>query len=91
MEMVFRGLYHYAQALTRGESLSVVAELCRSVVAFLCEHQRLLGIVKARRKRHRRREAQWQQIEPSEVTLLASFFGSLHTLVTRTCSRLDSY
>lgn len=54
MEMVFRGLYHYAQALNRGESCSAVE--------FLCQHHQSLGIVKARRKRHRKREAQWQEI-----------------------------
>lgn len=54
MEMVFRGLYHYAQARHRG-NLS-------TVVAFLCQHHKRLGIVKATRKRHRIRDAQWHEI-----------------------------
>ncbi len=54
MEMVFRGLYHYAQARLRGSQ--------QTAVAFLVEHHRLLALVKAVRKRQRKREAQFQEI-----------------------------
>jgi hypothetical protein len=45
VEMVFRGLYHFARAFLRGDSTDVVA--------YLLEHYKLLGLVKAERKRHR--------------------------------------
>ena len=45
VEMVFRGFYHYSQALQKGSS--------RSLVSFLTEHARLLGLVKRVRKRDR--------------------------------------
>ena len=45
VEMVFRGFYHYSQALQKGSSLSLVS--------FLTEHARLLGLVKRVRKRDR--------------------------------------
>jgi hypothetical protein len=45
VEMVFRGLYHFARALMRSESTDVVT--------YLVEHHQLLGLVKAERKRHR--------------------------------------
>lgn len=54
MEMVFRGLYHYAQALLRGTQ--------QAVVPFLVEHHRLLALVKTVRKRQRKRDAQFQEI-----------------------------
>jgi hypothetical protein len=54
MEMVFRGLYHYAQALLRGSQ--------QTVVSFLVENHRLLALVKSVRKRQRKREAQFQEI-----------------------------
>jgi hypothetical protein len=54
MEMVFRGLYHYAQALLRGSQ--------QTVVSFLAERHRLLGLVKSVRKRQRKRDALFQEI-----------------------------
>jgi Transposase DDE domain len=54
MEMVFRGLYHYAQALLKGTQ--------QSFVQFLVEHHRLLAIVKSLRKRQRKRDAQFHEI-----------------------------
>ena len=45
VEMVFRALYHYGQAVQRGES--------KDLILFLTEHAKLLGIVKRRRKQHR--------------------------------------
>lgn len=54
MEMVFRGLYHYAQALLRGTQ--------QAVVPFLAEHHRLLALVKPIRKRQRKRDVQFQEI-----------------------------
>jgi len=54
VEMVFRGLYHYSRAVGRDEQIEVVA--------YLCEHAKLLGIVKAERKRHRQHDAQLEQI-----------------------------
>lgn len=54
VEMVFRGLYHYAQA--------VLQDTQASVVEFLVEHHRLLALVKTTRDRHRKRDAQFQEI-----------------------------
>jgi hypothetical protein len=54
VEMVFRGLYHYAQALLRGSQ--------QTVVPFLVEHHRLLALVKSVRKRQRKRDVQFQEI-----------------------------
>jgi Transposase DDE domain len=54
VEMVFRGLYHFSRALLRGES--------EDVVAFLAENYKLLGLVKAVRKRHRDSAALSQEI-----------------------------
>lgn len=54
MEMVFRGLYHYAQALLRGSQ--------QTAVSFLVENHRLLALVKIVRKRQRKRDAQFQEI-----------------------------
>lgn len=54
VEMVFRGLYHFSQAVLRGES--------EEVVAFLAENYKLLGLVKAVRKRHRDSAALSQEI-----------------------------
>lgn len=54
LEMVFRGLYHYSRAEARGEA--------DDVVAFLATQARLLGVVKARRGRHRQRDQQEAEI-----------------------------
>jgi hypothetical protein len=54
IEMVFRGLYHFARALIRGDS--------NDVVNYLAEHHKLLGLVKAERKRHRENAAVCSQI-----------------------------
>jgi len=54
VEMVFRGLYHYSRAEARGEA--------DDVVSFLVAHARLLGIVKARRKGHRARDHEEEEI-----------------------------
>lgn len=45
VEMVFRGFYHYSRALQKGSK--------QSLVSFLSEHARLLGLVKRARKRDR--------------------------------------
>jgi hypothetical protein len=54
IEMVFRGLYHFARALMRGDS--------NDVVNYLAEHYKLLGLVKAERKRHRENAALCSQL-----------------------------
>ncbi|NEO82957.1 MAG: IS4 family transposase [Spirulina sp. SIO3F2] len=53
-EMVFRGLYHYAQARLKDSSVQLIP--------FFTQHAKLLGLLKARRKRHRLRDAQWAEI-----------------------------
>lgn len=53
-EMVFRALYHFSQAVLRGDA--------SDAVPYLVEHQKLFGLVKARRKRHREIDAYTQQI-----------------------------
>lgn len=52
--MVFRGLYHFARAVLRCESTDVVT--------YLVDHYKLLGLVKAERKRHRENAARSQEI-----------------------------
>jgi hypothetical protein len=54
VEMVFRGLYHFRRAMQKGESTPVVS--------FLVTHARLLGMVKAIRKRPKQRDLQLQEI-----------------------------
>jgi len=54
VEMVFRGLYHFARAVLRSES--------SDVVTYLVAHYKLLGLVKAERKRHRENAARSQEI-----------------------------
>jgi hypothetical protein len=54
VEMVFRGLYHFARALMRLENTDVVT--------YLVEHHKLLGLVKTERKRHREHAARSSQI-----------------------------
>lgn len=53
-EMVFRNLYHFSQAVLRGEA--------SDVVSYLVKNAKLFGLVKARRKRHREIDAYTQQI-----------------------------
>lgn len=53
-EMVFRGLYHFSQAVIRGDA--------SEAVPYLVERQKLFGLVKTRRKRHREIDACTQQI-----------------------------
>jgi hypothetical protein len=53
-QMVFRGLYHFSQAVLRGDA--------SEAVPYLVEHQKLFGLVKTRRKRHREIDAYTQQI-----------------------------
>jgi Transposase DDE domain len=53
-EMVFRSLYHFSQAVLRGEA--------DDVVTYLVQRQKLFGLVKARRKRHREIDAHTQEI-----------------------------
>lgn len=50
-EMVFGSLYHLYQAVLRGDA-----------VLYLVERQKLFGLVKTRRKRHRQIDAYTQQI-----------------------------
>lgn len=54
VEMVFRGLYHFARALMRSESTDVVT--------YLVEHHKLLGLLKVERKRHREIAARSKEI-----------------------------
>jgi len=54
VEMVFRGLYHFARAFLRGEATDVVV--------YFKSKAKLLGLVKARRKRHRDLDAHTQLI-----------------------------
>ncbi len=53
-EMVFRSLYHFSQAVLRGDA--------SEAVPYLVERQKLFGLVKTRRKRHREIDAYTQQI-----------------------------
>lgn len=53
-EMVFRGLYHFSQAVLRGDA--------SEAVPYLVERQKLFGLVKTRRKRHQEIDAYTQQI-----------------------------
>lgn len=53
-EMVFRGLYHFGRAIEMGEQ--------PELISFFVQHAKLLGLVKAKRKRHRERETQNQMI-----------------------------
>jgi hypothetical protein len=57
VEMVFRAFYHYSRALTRGETLDLVA--------YLVQHAALLGLVKRQRKRH-------QEIQQTEQLVWGS-------------------
>lgn len=54
VEMVFRGLYHFAQAVIRGYA--------HPLITYFVEHHQRLGLVKAIRKRHRENAACSQQI-----------------------------
>lgn len=54
VEMVVRGLYHYSRAVERGETDDVVASYV--------EQAKLLGLVKAVRKRHRLADQQRLEI-----------------------------
>lgn len=54
VEMVFRGLYHFARAFLRGDATDVVA--------YFQSKAKLLGLVKARRKRHREQDVHTQLI-----------------------------
>lgn len=54
VEMVFRAFYHFSQALLRGQA--------SDLVSYLVEHHKLLGLVKAVRKRHRERDAISEQV-----------------------------
>jgi hypothetical protein len=54
VEMVFRGLYHYAQASLKG--------IQESVVDYLVREHRILSLVKNVRKRHRQRDGRLQEI-----------------------------
>jgi Transposase DDE domain len=49
VEMVFRSLYHFSRAIDRGEN--------PELIQFLVQHAVLLGLVKAKRKRHKEKEA----------------------------------
>lgn len=53
-EMVFRALYHFSQAVLRGEA--------SDVVSYLVERSKLFGLVKARRKLHREIDTHKEQI-----------------------------
>lgn len=53
-EMVFRALYHFSRASLRGET--------SDVISYLTSHQKLFGLVKSTRKRHRVLDALTQQV-----------------------------
>lgn len=53
-EMIFRSLYRFSQAVIRGEA--------SDVVSYLVERQKLFGLIKSRRKRHREIDAYTQQV-----------------------------
>jgi Transposase DDE domain len=53
-EMVFRALYHFSRATLRGET--------SDVISYLTSHQKLFGLVKSTRKRHREIDALTQQV-----------------------------
>lgn len=53
-EMVFRALYHFSRAVLRGET--------SDVVSYLTQHQKLFGLVKSTRKRHREIDTLTQQV-----------------------------
>jgi hypothetical protein len=53
-EMVFRALYHFSRASLRGET--------SDVISYLTSHQKLFGLVKSTRKRHREIDALTQQV-----------------------------
>ena len=46
--MVFRSLYHFSRAIDMGEK--------PELIPFLVQHAKLLGLVKAERKRHKEKE-----------------------------------
>lgn len=48
LEMLFRSFYHFNRAIEMGEN--------PSLVEFLVKHAKLLGLVKAKRKRHREKD-----------------------------------
>jgi len=52
--MVFRSLYHFSQAFLHGEAADAVS--------YLVERQKLFGLVKAMRKRHRKIDVHFAQI-----------------------------
>ena len=54
VEMVFRSLYHYSRAVERGDN--------SRAVEYLVAHAKLLGLVKAKRKRHKERLSQTIEI-----------------------------
>lgn len=54
VEMVFRSLYYVAKSIERGEN--------PDTITYLAERQKLFGLIKATRKRHREKEALNQQI-----------------------------
>lgn len=54
VEMVFRSLYYVAKAIARGEN--------PDTVTYLVERVKLFSLVKAKRKRHRKKDALSQQI-----------------------------
>jgi hypothetical protein len=54
VEMVFRSLYHFARAIELGEN--------PQLIPFLVQHAKLLGLVKATRKRQKERQHQDSEI-----------------------------
>ena len=52
--MVFRSLYYVSQAIARGEN--------PDTVTYLAERQKLFGLIKAQRKRHREKDAITQKV-----------------------------
>jgi Transposase DDE domain len=60
VEMVFRSFYHFSRARQQGRATSLIP--------FLVEHYQSFGLVKAKRKRHRRIAAQTLDIWPKTLT-----------------------
>lgn len=60
VEMVFRSLYHYARAKQRNPQVELIP--------FLVQFHQSLGLIKAKRKRHRQKEAQTLDIWTQSLT-----------------------
>lgn len=64
LEMVFRGLYHFNNFHRRGEA--------NDVIEFLVTHSKRLGILKAKRPKHRQRDDWAETVWGSPISVLAA-------------------